>query len=96
MNIKYIDAKQAKAICQFNNSKRKLYRTNAAIWYNKICRQNRLTPDYINIRINGNLNKDCGIDQYLLCNFILYSMIIPVAVDTVVLLMMGVCVARNM
>ena len=53
MNIKYIEAKQTKAIYQFKNSKRKLYRTNAAIWYNKICRQNLLTPDYINIRING-------------------------------------------
>jgi len=30
------------------------------------------------------------LDQYLLCNFILYSMIVPVAVDTVVPLMMGV------
>ena len=31
INIKYIEAKQAKAIYQFKNSKRKLYRTNAAI-----------------------------------------------------------------
>ena len=41
----------------------------------------------------NNLYKDCAIDQYLLCNFILYSMIVPVAVGTVVLLMMGVCAA---
>ena len=26
-------------------------------WYNKICRQKRLTPKYINIRINGNKSK---------------------------------------
>ena len=50
INIKYIEAKQAKAIYRFKNTKRKLYISNAAIWYNKICRQNRLTPDYINIR----------------------------------------------
>jgi len=37
MNIKYIDTKQAKEIYQFENIKRKLYRTNAAIWYNKTC-----------------------------------------------------------
>jgi len=31
----------------------------------------------------NNLYKDCGIDQYLSCNFIPYSMIVPVAVDAV-------------
>ena len=36
----------------------KLYRTNAAIWYNKICRQKQLTPTYINIRIDGK-NQQC-------------------------------------
>ena len=41
MYIKYIDAKQAKELYQFKNIKRKLYRTNAAIWYNKLCRQKR-------------------------------------------------------
>ena len=40
------------------NTKRKLYKTNEAIWYNKTCRQKRLTPKYINIRINGN-NQQC-------------------------------------
>jgi len=35
INIKFIDAKQAKELYQFKNIKRKLYRTNAAIWYNK-------------------------------------------------------------
>ena len=53
INIKYIEAKQARAIYHFKNTKRKLYRTNAAIWYNKTCKLKRLTPDYINIKING-------------------------------------------
>src|SRR5215475_9541 len=57
-NIKFIDAKQAKEIDQYKNTKRKLYRTNAAIWYNKTCRQKKLTPSYINIRINGK-NQQC-------------------------------------
>jgi ribosomal protein L37AE/L43A len=52
-NIKFIVAKQAKEIYQYNNTKRKLYRTNAAIWYNRTCRHKQLTPTYINIRING-------------------------------------------
>jgi uncharacterized protein YpiB (UPF0302 family) len=35
-----------------------LYRTNAAIWFNKTCRLKGLTPTYINIQINGK-NKQC-------------------------------------
>ena len=35
-NIKFIDAQQAKLAYQYKNIKRKLYKTNAAIWYNKI------------------------------------------------------------
>ena len=33
-NIKFIDAQQAKLAYQYKNTKRKLYKTNAAIWYN--------------------------------------------------------------
>jgi hypothetical protein len=58
MNIKFIDTKQAKEIYQFKNIKRKLYRTNAAIWYNKICWQKQLTPKCITIWINSK-NQQC-------------------------------------
>jgi hypothetical protein len=37
MNPKFTDVKQAKDIYNYKNIKRKLYRTNAAIWYNKTC-----------------------------------------------------------
>ena len=57
-NIKFIFAKQSKEIYQYNNTKRKLYRTNAAIWYNRTCRHKQLTPTYINIGINGK-NRQC-------------------------------------
>ena len=57
-NIKFIDAQQAKLAYQHKNTKRKLYKMNAAIWYKKTCRQKRLTPKYVNIRINGN-NQQC-------------------------------------
>ena len=57
-NIKFIDAQQAKLAYQYKNTKRKLYKTKAAIWYNKTCRQKRLSPKYINTRINGN-NQQC-------------------------------------
>jgi hypothetical protein len=47
-------AKQAKETYQYHNIKRKLYKTTAAIWYNKACRDRQLTPKYISIRVNGN------------------------------------------
>jgi len=37
MNIKFINAKQATDIQAYNNTKRKLYKTNSAIWFNKTC-----------------------------------------------------------
>ena len=52
MNIKFINAKQATDVHAYNNIKRKLYKTNAAIWLNKTCRDKELTPNVINIRIN--------------------------------------------
>ena len=53
MNIKFINAKQAIEIHAYKNTKRKLYKRNAAIWFNKTCRDKELTPNYINIKING-------------------------------------------
>jgi hypothetical protein len=52
-SIKFINAKQATEIHAYKNIKRKLYKTNAAIWFNKSCRDKELTPNYINIKING-------------------------------------------
>jgi hypothetical protein len=34
--------------------KQKLLKTNAEIWFNKICRINKLTPQYIRIKMKGN------------------------------------------
>jgi len=48
MSLKFIDTKQAKEIYHYKNTKMKLYRTNAAIWYNKTCRLKQLTSTYIN------------------------------------------------
>jgi len=53
-NIKICIAKQAKQILQYQKIKIKLYKNNAAIWYNKTCWIKQLTPNYINIRVNGN------------------------------------------
>jgi len=56
--VKFSEAKQARDVYNYKNIKRKLYKTNAAIWYNKICRQKQLTPSYINIRIKDK-NQQC-------------------------------------
>jgi len=58
----FTDAKQAKDIYLYKNIKRKLYKTNAAIRYNKTCLQRQLTPAYVNIRINGK-NHQCQKTQ---------------------------------
>jgi hypothetical protein len=46
MNVKFVNVKQAKETYQYRNAREKLYKTNAAIWYNKICREKQLTPNY--------------------------------------------------
>jgi len=44
---------QAKGIHTYKNIKRKLYRTIAAIWNNKNCRDKKLTSNYVAIKINN-------------------------------------------
>ena len=56
--IKIVDAKQARLLNNFKNTKCKLLRTKAAIWFNKMCRIRQIKPNYINIRINGQKQQD--------------------------------------
>jgi hypothetical protein len=56
--VKIVDAKQARLHNSFKNTKCKLLRTNAAIWFNKMCRMKPVKPNYINIRINGQKQQD--------------------------------------
>ena len=37
-NVKFCDAKEATQTYKYKNIKTKLYKNNAAIWYNKTCR----------------------------------------------------------
>ena len=39
LNVKFVNAKQAKETYQYKNTTEKLYKTNAAMWYNKIFRE---------------------------------------------------------
>jgi hypothetical protein len=53
-SFKIIYAQQAKTISSFKHAKLKLLKTNAVIWFNKICRINQLTRKYVTIKIKGN------------------------------------------
>jgi hypothetical protein len=53
-NIIIIEAQQAKFCNNYKNTKLKLPKTNAAIWFNKIFKTKQLTPKYFSIKINGN------------------------------------------
>ena len=55
-NIKLCDAKQAKQVYQYKNTKLKLYKNNAAIWFNKTCKAKHLIPTYANIKIKEECN----------------------------------------
>jgi hypothetical protein len=50
---------------QYKNIKTKLYKNNAAIWYNKTCRMKQLTPSYISIKVNGSSIQTCTLDGHL-------------------------------
>jgi len=44
----------AKQVHRYKNTNIKLYKNNAAIWYNKTCRTKQLIPTCVNIKVNGN------------------------------------------
>jgi len=56
--LKFVNARQAKPYNIYKNTKLKLLKTNAAIWFNKICRDRQLQPRYINIKIKGRKQQD--------------------------------------
>ena len=60
------DTKQTNQVQQYKNTKIKLYKCNAAIWYNKPCRIRQLIPACFNIRVNGN-NPSCQCDDTRCC-----------------------------
>jgi hypothetical protein len=48
-HIKIINVKQAKIYNHYKNKKEKLLKTNAAIWFNKMCRTQQLCPKYVHV-----------------------------------------------
>jgi hypothetical protein len=56
--MKIIEAQQAKLCNTYKDTGLKLLKTNAALWFNKMCRIKCLKPDYINIKTNGKKPQD--------------------------------------
>jgi hypothetical protein len=51
------DTQQERSITTYKNTKYKLLKTNAAVRYNKACRNSQLTQKYVNIRTKVIPNK---------------------------------------
>ena len=69
LTIKIIEASQARIYNNYKNTRPKLLKTNAAIWFNKICKTKQLTPEV------KHLNCKCYYQQLhleYLCNLARY------------------------
>jgi hypothetical protein len=56
--VKVINAQQARLNNIYKSTKLKLLKVNASIWFNKICREKQLKPNYISIKVNGRRHQD--------------------------------------
>ena len=56
--MKTVNVQQAKLNNSYKNTKPKLLKTNAAIWFNKMCKIKQLIPNYITIKTNGQKPQD--------------------------------------
>jgi hypothetical protein len=45
--IKFINAQQTQCVYKYKSTKEKLLEMNNAIWFNKMCKANHLTPIYV-------------------------------------------------
>jgi hypothetical protein len=52
-NTKFVNAQEAKLVYNYKYIKEKLHKTNASMWFNKICIIEKLTPKYIHVTVNG-------------------------------------------
>jgi len=51
--MEIVNAQQAKLNNNHKNTKLKLLKMSAGIWFNEMCKIKQLKPNYINIKING-------------------------------------------
>jgi hypothetical protein len=55
--VSVIEVEQAEICINYKNTKPKLLKTNAAIWFNKMCGTKQLTSKYFSIKLDGNNRK---------------------------------------
>jgi len=58
VTVKFIEAQQAKLCNTYKNTRLKLLKTTATLWFNKMCRLKHLKPNYIHFKTNGNKLQD--------------------------------------
>ena len=56
--LRLIDVWQAKVCNNYKNTKLKLLKTTAAVWFNKVCKIKQLQPNYIHFRTNSKTIRD--------------------------------------
>jgi hypothetical protein len=66
-NIKMIDSKKARIINHYKNMNEKLFKTNAKMCFNKMCRLNHLTPKYMHIKCDANNIQNTRINGMYNC-----------------------------
>jgi hypothetical protein len=59
--VKRVNDEHAKITNLHKKSRNKLVRTNAAIWYSKVCRAKHLAPKYAHINIKNNNPRNVAI-----------------------------------
>jgi len=52
LNMKFGNAQKAKLCNNYQNTKLKLLKTNAAIWFNRMCKIKHMKPNYIHFKTN--------------------------------------------
>jgi len=58
VNMKIIDAKLVKVYYAYKNTKLRLLKTNAGLWFNKMCPIKQLKQNYIQFSSNGRTLRD--------------------------------------
>jgi len=57
-NMKIVNAQQARICNIYKNTRLKLLKTKAVLWFNKMCKSKNLKPKYIHFKTNGKTPQD--------------------------------------
>jgi len=67
VTMKFIEARQTKLCNTYKNTRLKLLRANAALWFNKVCRLKHLKPNYIHFKTSETLCASVGKKRFQHC-----------------------------